>query len=228
MSMGEELVPAPKPKLKVGGARNRKDIQKLRGLEMAAAAAVRMENGEYTRPGYTRNFVLDDEGNRVRDENGHLIQTWNKAELMRIVCYSALDHTEFVTEHPYFQEMVELYRLRRTDPSFRRGFSDVLLTTIADEATKNLLEALLYYPHQLTFEQNIKAIKLVLDAGLALKKMGKGQDDPAEKLLEGLPPDERDRQMEGYIAKLRREADKLEGERKAHRAADVEADAVYD
>jgi len=221
--MGEELIPAPKRR--AGSNQNKlKKVDKLRGMEMAAAAADRMENGEYARPGYHKRYIKDENGEFLRDENGNKLQTWNKLELMRIAGYSegGLMHTEFVTENEYFQEMLELNRAKRHNPAFRdKGFSTKVLDLIGQKATEGMLEALIYYPRQLKFGDYQKAVKMVLDAGLTFQKLNKDKKSKSLQLLDQLPPEERAAQIAGYKQQLMDELEELEKAELANKGADI-------
>lgn len=122
--------------------------KKLMGVEAAAIAAVQMENGEYKYSGTAR---------KRKTEDGE--PTWNKFELMRRAGYSegSLYHfEEMLGSNEDFHRFVELHRLRRTDPMFRKDKEHLLWVEIGNEALRNLYEKLFYYPHSLSTEQLIK------------------------------------------------------------------------
>lgn len=204
----------PKPiKVPRGKVVAKKREKKLMGLEAAAIAYVQMENGEYRYPeGAYRKF----------DEDGN--PTINKRELMRRAGYSpgSLEHfDDYVAEDPEFWDLVELHRLRRTDPMFRREQEHLLWKSLGGEALRNLYERIYYYPHSLTTEQHIKIVKLILDAGITLQKLGGEKTNKTNELLDNLDPDAREKVMKGYEQKLRTELEEIEALKRAHSGADL-------
>lgn len=205
----------PKPqKLSRGRKTASKREKKLQGLEAAAIAYVQMENGEYRYPeGAYRSF----------NEDG--TPSINKRELMRRAGYApgSLDHfDEYVSEDENFWELVELHRLRRTDPMFRREQENQLWQALGGEALRNLYEALYYFPHSLTVEQHIKIVKLILDAGITLQKLGGDKPNKTADLLKTIDDEKREEIMKGYKEKLLKDLEEVESIEKAHKAADRE------
>lgn len=188
--------------------------KKRMGLEAAAIAYVQMEHGEYRYPDGTH---------RVRDENGNI--TINKREVMRRAGYSpgALDHfNDYLDTNPEFWELVELHRLRRTDPNFRKERENLLWKELGGEALRNLYERVFYYPHSLTVDQYMKLVKLIIDAGIALQKIGIDNDSRADALLQTLEPEDREKAMQGYERRLEQELEAVKKLQGAHSAADKE------
>lgn len=203
--------PAKRPRGKSSTAKREK---KLQGTEAAAIAYVQMENGEYRYP---------DGANRKSDNDGS--PAINKRELMRRAGYSpgSLDHfDDYLATDDAFWELVELHRLRRTDPMFRREQESQLWTALGGEALRNLYEALFYFPHSLTTEQHIKIVKLILDAGITLQKLGGDKPNKTADLLKTIDEDKRAEIMKGYKQKLMADLEEVESIEKAHKAADRE------
>lgn len=184
------------------------------GIEAAAIAYVQMENGEYRYPEGARKQWNEDGTPRV-----------NTREVMRRAGYApgSLDHfDEYLGTTEEFWELVELHRLRRTDPMFRRDEENGLWKAIGGEALRNLYERLFYYPHSLSTEQHIKIVKLILDAGITLKKLGGDEESKTETLINSIPAEKRDKAMQGYREKLLKELESVDSIERAHKAADHE------
>lgn len=189
------------------------------GLEAAAIAYVQMENGEYRYP---------DGAYRCFNDEGELIP--NKRELMRRAGYSpgSLDHCdEYLFSQDEFWELVELHRLRRTDPGFRVENEHTLWRSIGGEALRNLYERVFYHPHSLSPEQYIKIVKLILDAGVTMNKMGVG-DGPSKTatLLGSIPKEKREEILSGYKNTLIKEMEELESIEKAEKGLKVEEEII--
>jgi len=202
------------PSRKPGRHTPLKKEQKRMGVEAAAIAYVQMENGDYRYPeGAYRQWNEDGSPNI------------NKRELMRRAGYSpgSLDHfDEYMGTQNEFWELVELHRLRRTDPMFRREQESQLWTALGGEALRNLYERLFYSPHSLSTEQHIKIVKLILDAGITLNKLGAEAPERTKGLLDSLDPESRTKAMKGYEESLRAELNNIESLKRAHSAADRE------
>jgi hypothetical protein len=191
-----------------------KTERKRMAVEAAAIAYVQMENGEYRYSEGTKRQWLEDGS-----------PTINKSELMRRAGYSpgSWKHfDDYLATQDEFWELVELHRLRRTDPMFRREQESALWLELGGEALRNLYERLYYSPHSLSTEQHIKIVKLILDAGITFQKLGEGPKNKTSKLLDTLEPESRKKAMDGYEDKLRKELEDLESLKKAHNAADRE------
>lgn len=207
----------PKPLARPVGRPTKKNREKvLQGMEAAAIAYVQMENGEYRYPpGGMRQY--DDDHNPIP----------NKRELMRRAGYSpgSLDHfDDYLGNQDNFWELVELHRLRRTDPMFRREQESQLWQALGGEALRNLYEKLFYYPHSLTTEQHIKIVKLILDAGITLQKLGGEKPNKAADLMKTIDEDKRAGIMKGYKEKLLKDLAEVESIEKANNAVDMMRD----
>ena len=204
--------PEPKPR-KRGLARKKSQIEaKLQGLEAAAIAYVQMENGAYK---YGENV------RRRYNEDG--TPDVNKRELMRRAGYApgSLDHfDEYLGDCQPFWELVELHRLRRTDPMFRREQESQLWQALGGEALRNLYERLFYSPHSMSTEQHLKIVKLILDAGITLNKLGGPAPEKSKGLLDTLDPASRTKAMKGYEESLRAELEQVQALKMAHSAVD--------
>jgi hypothetical protein len=201
--------PVRPPRGKKTSAKKEKQLQ---GLEAAAIAYVQMENGEYRYPeGAYRRY----------DEDGN--PDVNKRELMRRAGYSpgSLNKfDEYMAPLDAFWELVELHRLRRTDPMFRREQENMLWQALGGEALRNLYERLYYSPHSLTTEQHIKIVKLILDAGITLQKLGGDKPNKTSELLGTMDEEARAKAMKGYKEKLVRDLEEVEAIEKANAAVD--------
>ena len=203
----------PTPKKPARGRHTEaKKQKKLQGWEAAAIAYVQMECGEYRYPeGAYR--LTDGEGN----------PTINKRELMRRAGYSpgSLSHfDEYLAPNEEFWELVELHRLRRTDPMFMREQENQLWTALGGEALRNLYERLYYNPHSLTTEQHIKIVKLILDAGITLQKLGGDKPNKASELLGTMDEESREKAMKNYKEKLIKDLEEVENIEMAKKAVD--------
>lgn len=200
---------SPRPKSSEGLV---KAEVKKQNLEIAAIAAVQMEYGTYKYPPNSQ---------RVFDENGD--PTWNKSELCRLACVPSYAgaHTENVTEHPYFIEMVELHRMRRTDPMFRQKIDDPMSQwrEIGKGALDNIYEQVKYSPHSVSLEQSMKIVKLVLDAGAYFDRAG-GPDNRTQDIIDTLTPEQRERVLAERKRRALAQIKSVESLEAAHRGAD--------
>ena len=203
--------PARRPK---GKATTAKLEKKLQGTEAAAIAYVQMLHNEYRYAEGSNRKKLGDGSPDV-----------NKREVMRRAGYSpgSLDHfDDYLATDDRFWELVELHELRRTDPMFRREQENQLWTALGGEALRNLYEALYYFPHSLTVEQHIKIVKLILDAGITLQKLGGDRPNKTEDLLKTIDEEKREGVMKGFKEKLLKDLEEVEKIEMAHKAADRE------
>jgi hypothetical protein len=201
--------PVKRPKGRMTVAKNEK---KLQGLEAAAIAFVQMEYGEYRYP---------DGAYRKKDSEGN--PTFSKREVMRRAGYApgSIDNfDEYLATDDRFWELVELHRLRRTDPMFRTEQENHLWTALGGEALRNLYETLFYYPHSLTVEQNIRIVKLILDAGITLQKLGGDKPNRTAELLGKMDDEDRERVMKDYKSKLLKDLEEVESIELANNAVD--------
>jgi hypothetical protein len=135
----------------------------------------------------------------------------------------SVDHfDDYMGNREDFWELVELHRMRRTDPMFRREQESQLWQELGGEALRNLYERIYYAPHSLSTEQHIKIVKLILDAGITLNKLGGPKPQKTKSLLDSLDPEQRTSAMKGYEESLREELEQVEALRRAHLAADKE------
>jgi len=191
-----------------------KEEVKRQNLEIAAIAAVKMENDDYKYgKGAYRKF--DEEGNPV----------WNKNELCRLAGVPGYcdNHVEKVVEHPYFLEMVALHRQRRLDPMFRAKLDDPTAQwrKIGKMALDNIYEQLEYAPHSVSLGDNLKIIKLVVDAGAAFDK-GAQVDQRAQDLLSQMTPEQREKIVAGRKQRAIEQLKELDQLAAAHSGADHE------
>jgi hypothetical protein len=208
-------LPAPMPKSARGKYRVQKKEKQLMLLEAAANAYVLMENGEYK---------YGDQAHRMFDKDGNPAP--NTRELMRLAGYSrgSLDkYPEYLEPQDEFWKLIELYRIRRTDPRFGKGREGELWQEVGNESLKYLYEVTKYTPHSLSVEQHIKIVKLILDAGISLQKIKGGETGKTKELLSDLSPEQREKIMSSYENNLRKELDEVERSRKAAQGADLES-----
>jgi len=207
--------PAPRKRGRPSGATKRKNEL---GLEAAAIAYVQMENADYKY------------ANGARKQSGDhpvLYNGINKREIMRRAGYAegSVDHFDsYLGNRDEFWELVELHRIRRTDPMFRREQEGMLWQALGGEALRNLYERLYYAPHSMSPEQHIKIVKLILDAGITLNKLGAGKvESKTDALMSTIDdPEKRAQVAKGYKAHLQSELQRVESLDKAHSAADRE------
>lgn len=205
----------PKPPGRPRGKGKATQIQKrLMGVEAAAIAYVQMVHGEYRYPEGARRQYNEDGTPGV-----------NGRELMRRAGYSpgSWDHCEeYLFSQDEFWQFVELYEVRRTDPMFRRDRESQLWSTIGNEALRNLYEQVMYYPHSLTIDQHIRLVKLILDAGVTMGKMGGEQESKTDNLLSSITDDDkRKKLLDGYKKNLEKELENLESLERAHEGANL-------
>lgn len=188
---------------------------KQQGIESAAIAYVQMKNGDY-RYGENVRRQWDGEGN----------PEINKKELMRRAGYApgSLDHfDEYLGVQDRFWELVELHEMRRTDPMFRKEQENQVWEVIGQEALRNLYERIFYAPHSLSTEQHLKILKLILDAGISMNKLGSKEQSKSKGLLDGIQDEgKRASLLKGYATSLRTELADIEALTRAHKAADEE------
>lgn len=170
-------------------------------------AYVQMKHNDYRYPEGARRGRLQPDGERI-----------NKAELMRRAGYrgqSLEKFDEFLADDEYFNQMIELFEIRYTDPHFSKEREGDLFKEVGNEALKSIYEQLRYSPHSITIEQHVKIVKLVLDAGITFAKIKNEDKSKAEKLLETIKdPEKKKALMNDYKQKLLGELgeiEKLEG-----------------
>lgn len=209
----EGLKPPAPPKLKRGRGAWKGEQKKI-GLEMAAAAYVQMEHGVYRYPPNSRR------GNK--DEDGKF--GINKSEVLRRAGYSektAPEWERYIGDNQDFWDLVELYRLRFSDPNFDKGKEHLLWAEIGNEALKNLYERVTYYPHTMPTGDLIKIANLAIDAGLVPVTSKDDIQSRAQGLMESLSEDDRTKALEGYRKKLERDMKNLDALEGVYRASDL-------
>jgi hypothetical protein len=210
--MGEELegMAIPKPPRRKRGAHG--DQAKAIGNEMAAMAYVAMENGDYNYPpGYRRRF--DKEGREIP----------NTRELMRLAGYreGSWDHfPDTLGKRRDFWQLVELYRIRRTDPMFKKEQEHMLLGKILGNLTRQFYETAEYAPHTLTIRDIITGMKAIVDLGYKVQENDPTKESRANKLLDSLPEEKRAVAIAGLKAKAESDLKALEALEKAHAAVE--------
>lgn len=199
---------------KAGIARAKRTEITRQSMEIAAIAYVQMENGVYKYP----------ENARCRkDEDGN--KTINKRELMRRAGYSAgsLDmFDEYLGQKKPFWDLVELHRIRFTDPHFRVEQEHLLWRDVGGEAMRNLYERIFYTPHSMSTAELIKIVEMVIKAGISFQKLGKEEENKADRLMATLDPAVRERALNEYKKSLEKELKGVEALANAHSAADAE------
>jgi hypothetical protein len=205
----DDLPVAPKRSRGFGGKE-----KKAIGNELAAMAYVAMENGAYQ---YGKR------SQRVYDKTGE--QTINKKELMRLAGYSEgsledFDRTLGRANNEEFWQLVELYRIRRTDPMFRKEQQKEIIGEIAAKLSHEIYEALFYYPHSITFRDKLQALKTIVDLGYRVSPERSGREEKSNKLLDSLPADQRQQAIAGLKAKLQDDLASIDALEAAHKGAD--------
>lgn len=153
--------------------------QKKQRIEAAALAAWQMEQGIYNYPPGTHRGRLKEDGTRE----------WNKLELLRVFGHKHDGHADILFEDPHFKRMVEYHRWRSSDPMFRKKVQNQIWAEIADELSLQIYEQVRFHPDSLSYDQKLKTMKLIIDAGVRLgsKEAKRRQDE----LLSGMKPEER-------------------------------------
>jgi hypothetical protein len=210
--MGDELEGSAFPKMKPMGRGSTKANTQRRAMavEMAAMAFVAMENGDYRFP----------EGTRRPDKDGDGV---HRAELMRLAGYSPGSYDQYTRtlgKDEDFLALVELYRLRRTDPMFRKEQEHMLLGKVMRNLSLQFYEITEYAPHTLSIRDIINAMKAIVDMGYTVSKSEGVLDNRTNKLLDSLPEDQRQQAIEGLRNKAKSDLAAIESLEKAHQAAD--------
>jgi hypothetical protein len=203
-------VPSRRPRGKTTQVKREK---KKQGTEAAAIAYVQMENNEYRYP----------EGAR-KQHNADGTPAVNTREVMRRAGYApgSIDHfDDYLGSTDEFWELVELHRLRRTDPMFRKDQESGVWAEIGSESLKYLYERVKYSPHSLSVAEHIKVLTTILDAGINFKKYGDTEPSKAASLLADIEDeDKRNKLIGDYEKNLTVELEAVERLKMAHRAAD--------
>ena len=213
--MSEELASVTIPKAptrkrtRSGSAEAKRSI----GIEIAALAYVAMENGDYVfPPGINRPS---------KAMNGI-----HQGELMRLAGYRLAKTHDIGREFPRtlgnkreFWQLVELFRIRRTDPMFRKEQENMLLGNILGDAMRLIAERLRYYPHQISTREAIDIVSKLIGAQVATSRTPVA-DDRASRLLDSLPEEQRRAAIDGLKDKAKNDLAKVEALEKAHEAAD--------
>jgi hypothetical protein len=210
--MGEELDGrvVPKPARRKRGPSG--PDAKARGDEMAAMAYVAMENGDYIYGAHARR-QYDEDGNEVP----------NTRELMRLAGYTEGSWDHFPTtlgKRKEFWQLVELYRLRRTDPMFKKEQEHLLLGKILGNLTRMFYETAEYAPHTLSVRDIISGMKTIVDLGYKVQEHDPVQASRVNKLLEGMPEAQREVAIRGLKEKAEADLKALEALEKAHKAVE--------
>ncbi len=165
--------------------------QRLQRIEAVAYAAYQMETGTYPYgPGMRR-------GHKKPDGT----HDWNKQELLRIYGTHCKDFAPIAND-PHFQRMLEYHRWRGSDPTFRKKVQNAIWREIGEELSLQIYEKVKFHPDSLSYDQKLKTIKLIVDAGIKLASPK--VKDKTDELLGAL--DERER--EALMAEQRRELER--------------------
>jgi len=183
------------------------EAQKAIGNELAALAYVAMENDEYIYP---------------KGVPKHADGSPNKAELMRLAGYTCngREFDDLLGKRREFWQMVELYRLRRTDPMFRKDFKSHLIGAIAEKLSDEIAEAIFYYPHTIPFREKVMALKTIVDLGYRVSDDGSKKDNRTSRLLDSMSEADRHVAIQGLKAKAEADLKSLDSLELAHEAAD--------
>lgn len=209
--MNEELeapmIPkAPRPKRGNGNL----DTKQI-GIEIAALAYVAMENDSYT---YAQKNMKPVPPNKI-----------NKKELLRLAGYSptvgTYDFEKTLGKKAEFWQLIELYRIRRADPMFRKEQQKILIGEIANKLSLELYEAIFYYPHSISFKDKLTALKTIVDLGYRVNEP-KPESGRTDALLAKLKPEARQEALAGIEENLRDQLSEVSALKSAHLAADAE------
>jgi hypothetical protein len=166
-----------------------KKEQKLQRLEDVAYAAYQMETGKYPYPkGVPR-------GHKKPDGT----HDWNKQELLRLFGWEHSSNCEAVLEDPHFKRMLEYHRWRGEDPTFRKKVENTIWREIGEELSMQIYEKVRFHPDTLSYDQKLKTIKLIVDAGIKLNSPK--VKDKTDELLGALD----DREREALLAEQRKD-----------------------
>ena len=171
--------------------------------EAGALAYVQMKHGDYRYPSDARRGWKNADGERI-----------NKAEIMRRAGYrgtSLEKFGEFLENDEYFNQCVELFEIRYSDPMFSKEKEGELFKEVGNEALRNIYETLAYAPHSISIDQHVKIVKLVLDAGITFAKLKTEEESKAEKLLATIKdPKKKQALLDNYRSKLEGELKELD------------------
>lgn len=184
--------------------------KRLQKLEDVAFAAYQMERGEYPYPPGARR------GNRNPDGS----HGWNKQELMRIYGWPNSQNFDAVLKDPHFLRTLEYHRWRGSDPMFRKKVQNTIWREIGEELSMQIYEQVRFHPDSLTYEQKLKTIRLIVDAGVKLASPK--VRDKTEELLGTLSEDERNLLIEEQRRELERQLKELESKELAIEGALVD------
>ena len=188
------------------------EAQKAIGNELAAIAFVAMENGDYVYPPGCQRPAKSDP-----------LQV-NRTELMRLAGYTgkhtSSDFDDLLYSKREFQQLVELYRLRRTDPMFRKEFKSHLIGAIAEKLSDEIAETIFYYPHTIPFREKVMALKTIVELGYRVTPDGGKKENRASQLLDSMDEDQRRIAIAGLKAKAEADIKSLDSLGMAHEAAD--------
>ncbi len=190
-----------------------REEQRLQRLERIALAAWEMENDLYNFPPGTCPGKKLEDGKRA----------WNKSELLRLYGHKTDGHWE-IFQDPHFIRMVEYHRWRSSDPMFRKKVQNQIWAEIADELSLQVYEKVKFHPDQLTYNDKLKTLKLILDAGVKLRSQD--AKNRSNELLAGMDPDERKALVEEQVKHAERALADLKSMNAALDAADyIEGEA---
>jgi hypothetical protein len=154
--------------------------QRAQRLEDVAFAAYQMERGEYP---YAKGVPR---GHKKPDGT----RDWNRQELMRVYGWPNSQNYAAVLEDPHFLRTLEYHRWRGSDPMFRKKVQNTIWREIGEELSMQVYEQVKFHPDKLSYDQKLKTIKLIVDAGVKLAS--EKTKNKADELLGAL--DERERQ----------------------------------
>lgn len=183
--------------------------QRLQRIEDVAFAAYQMETGNYPYPkGIPR-------GHKKPDGT----HDWNKQELLRLFGWEHSNDAGPLINDPHFQRMLEYHRWRGSDPMFRKKVQNTIWREIGEELSMQIYEQVKFHPDKLSYDQKLKTIKLIVDAGVKLAS--EKTKNKADELLGALDERERAALMDEQRAALERQLRDLDS---LGKAVDVEAE----
>ena len=183
--------------------------QRLQKLENVAYAAYQMERGEYPYPKGVRRGLKKPDGTH----------DWNKHELMRVFGWEHSGNQDAVLKDEHFLRTLEYHRWRGSDPMFRKKVQNTIWREIGKELSLQVYEQVKFHPDQLSYDQKLKTIKLIVDAGVKLAS--EKTKNKAEELLGTLDERERAVLMDEHRKSLQRQLRDLDS---LEAAVDVEVE----
>ena len=183
--------------------------QRLQKLEDLAFAAYQMETGSYPYPKGTPRGHKKPDGTH----------DWNKKELMRLFGWEGSQNYDALLKDEHFLRTLEYHRWRGSDPTFRKKVQNTVWREIGEELSLQIYEQVKFHPDKLSYDQKLKTIKLIVDAGIKLASPK--VRDKTDELLGALDEREREALLDEHRESLQRQLRDLDS---LEKAVDVEVE----